>query len=36
MSTLAELRARTRQQYTKIDPNGKIRDDNILDFFVNE
>lgn len=36
MSTIDELRARSRQQYTKIDPNGKIRDNNILDFFVNE
>lgn len=36
MSTLVELRGRARQEYTKIDPNGKIWDNNILDIFVNE
>jgi hypothetical protein len=36
MSTLVELRVKARQQYTKIDPNGKIWDNNILDIFVNE
>jgi hypothetical protein len=36
MTSQADLRARARQEYTKIDPNGKIWDDNILDFYVNE
>lgn len=36
ISTLVDLRGRARQEYTKIDPNGKIWDNNILDIFVNE
>lgn len=32
----SDLFARARQQYTKIDPNGKIWWDDSLDFYVNE
>lgn len=36
MTTLANLRIKCRTSYLKIDPNAKVRDDNILDYFLNE
>lgn len=36
MTELIDLRSNARQQYTKIDPNWKIRDDNLVDFYINE
>ena len=36
MSDITNLRSRTRTTYVKIDPNAKVRDDNTLDFFINE
>lgn len=36
MTTLANLRTKCRTSYLKIDPNAKVRDDNVLDYFLNE
>jgi hypothetical protein len=36
MSSLVNLRTRTRTTYMKIDPNAKVRDNPTLDFFINE
>ena len=36
MTTLANLRIKCRTSYLKIDPNAKVWDDNILDYFLNE
>ena len=36
MTTLANLRTKCRTSYLKIDPNAKVWDDNILDYFLNE
>lgn len=35
MSSITDLRVRTRTTYTKIDPNAKVRDNPTLDFFIN-
>jgi len=36
MSSLVNLRTRTRTTYMKIDPNANVRDNPTLDFFINE
>lgn len=36
MSTLSDLRTNTRNAYLKIDPNGKVWDNNTLDYYVNK
>lgn len=35
-TTLPNLRIKCRTSYLKIDPNAKVRDDNMLDFYLNE
>lgn len=35
-TTLQNLRIKCRTAYLKIDPNAKVRDDNMLDFYLNE
>lgn len=35
-TTLVNLRVKCRTAYLKIDPNAKVRDDNMLDFYLNE
>ena len=36
MSSLLDLRTDLRTTYLKIDPNGKVWDDNTLDYFLNQ
>ena len=35
MSTLAILQTNTRNTYLKIDPNGKVWSDDVLDYYIN-